>query len=317
MSCMCLPGYVGDADTECKPAPEKEPGCSDNRECPSTDACLNRKCVNPCAVGNPCALTGECKSTDHKAICSCPPGLIGDPFIKCYQQTLIKPECTVDSECSSDKSCVNQRCQDPCSLANPCGANAECRTNFHRPTCICPDGWLGNPQVSCYKPECKSDNDCPYDKSCINENCLNPCVAQNCGRGAECIVQNHHAQCRCPLGTQGDPFLACITGICHYNEDCADHEACDRLNRVCRPVCDDETCADTATCIGQQHQPKCHCPTGTTGNPYIECTVPTIPVPDVECRSDIECSSQLACIITTARIHAHRKCLLPDQECRV
>lgn len=93
-----------------------------------------------------------------------------------------------------------------------------------------------------------------------------------CGRGAECIAVSHRAQCVCPRGTQGDPRIACISTICHYNEDCADHEACDRLNRVCRPVCEDDVCAETAKCIAKDHQPKCICPLGTTGNPYIDCT---------------------------------------------
>lgn len=167
-----------------------------------------------------------------------------------------------------------------------------------------------------FSAECKSDNDCPYDKLCLNENCLNPCLSMSCGRGAECIAQNHHAQCRCPLGTQGDPLLSCITGICHYNEDCADHEACDRLNRVCRPVCDDDTCADTANCRGQQHQPKCYCPPGTSGNPFVDCVAHIQPEP--ECRSDSDCLSQLACINNRcANPCAVDNMCSPDQECRI
>lgn len=213
-------------------------------------------------------------------------------------EALPKPECTIDSECSDDRSCINQRCQNPCVVANPCGTNADCRTFNHRPSCQCPAGWGGNPQIQCYKrkcslkecrlatanatalsptvssaAECKSDNDCLLDKACINNNCLNPCThsSTRCGRGAECRVQLHLPQCYCPPGTQGDPFASCIAGVCQYNEDCADHEACDRLNRVCRPVCSEDTCAETAVCIGKKHQPKCTCPPGTSGNPYIEC----------------------------------------------
>jgi len=62
-----------------------------------------------------------------------------------------KPECTSDPECPGDKSCVNERCQDPCLVANPCGSGAECHTIQHRPVCNCPDGWGGNPQVQCYR----------------------------------------------------------------------------------------------------------------------------------------------------------------------
>lgn len=170
-----------------------------------------------------------------------------------------------------------------------------------------------------FSAECKINSDCPYDKACINEHCLNPCISTTCGRGAECAVQVHVAQCRCPVGTQGNPLLSCIAGVCQYNEDCADHEACDRLNRVCRPVCEDDTCADTATCIGQQHQPKCTCPPGATGNPFIECTIPRLPpAPQPECREDAECPSQLACI----NARCQNPCSLghmctPDQQCRV
>lgn len=124
-----------------------------------------------------------------------------------------------------------------------------------------------------FAAECKVDNDCPYDKACRNDNCVTPCLVGDivCGRGAECKAVSHRAQCICPQGTQGDPRVACISAICHYNEDCADHEACDRLNRVCRPVCEEDACAETAICIARDHQPKCTCPPGTIGNPYITC----------------------------------------------
>ena len=128
---------------------------------------------------------------------------------------------------------------------------------------------------SFHTAECKVDADCVYDKACINGNCLNPCTygsGSQCGRGAECHVQAHRAQCVCPPGTQGNPLLSCVSVVCQYNEDCADDEACDRLNRVCRLVCESDTCAETAVCIGRDHQPKCICPPGTTGNAYIECT---------------------------------------------
>lgn len=105
--------------------------------------------------------------------------------------------------------------------------------------------------------ECTSDHDCPYHKSCINERCLDPCThgSVSCGRDAECKVQFHRASCECPQGTQGDPRISCISGHCQYDSDCADHEACDRLNRVCSPVCSDrlDTCGVNAYCTGVNH----------------------------------------------------------------
>ncbi|KAE8745541.1 hypothetical protein FOCC_FOCC007730, partial [Frankliniella occidentalis] len=254
-------------------APEDEPGCRSNDDCPLSDTCLNRRCVNPCVASSPCATNADCVPVNHRAQCRCPAPLVGDPLVNCYALSAAAPECESDSACPSDRACINQRCQEPCAVTNPCGVAADCRTFDHRPICSCPDGWGGNPQIQCYRPQCKADTDCVYDKACIEGNCLNPCVhgAVQCGRGAECLVQAHRAQCVCPAGTQGDPFLSCVAGVCQYNEDCADHEACDRLNRVCRPVCDDETCAVTATCAGRRHQAVCSCPPGTNGNPYIEC----------------------------------------------
>lgn len=225
-------------------------------------------------------------------------------------------ECRTDSECASDKACINERCQNPCADSNPCGGHAECRVANHRPLCYCPERWGGNPQVHCFRSkfyknnkntifllltffssaECESDNDCPYEKACYNQKCLNPCTygPLQCGRGADCFAQIHRANCMCKRGHQGNPLISCVTGQCQYNEDCADDEACDRLNRVCRHVCEHDTCADTAICTGRKHQPVCECPPGQTGNPNVACETLRQPL-EPECRSDQDCPSKLAC----------------------
>ena len=165
--------------------------------------------------------------------------------------------------------------------------------------------------------ECNVDSDCPYDRACIGQKCLDPCRVTSCGRGAECRVQSHQALCFCPQGTQGNALTSCVAVQCQYNEDCADHEACDRLNRVCRPVCEEDTCAVTAQCVGRQHQAMCQCPAGTNGNPYLECKGRE-PVEAPECEQDADCPSQHACI--------NQKCQNPckiaqlcsaDQKCKV
>jgi hypothetical protein len=165
--------------------------------------------------------------------------------------------------------------------------------------------------------ECRNDDECPYDKACLNEKCLNPCISSRCGKGAECQPQQHRANCVCPAGTQGNPLVSCITGLCQYNEDCADHEACDRLNRVCRPVCDEQSCGTNAYCKGTRHQPSCFCRDGTAGNPYVSCSVEKSP-PRPECTIDSECPSQLACI----NQHCENPCIRAnicsrDQTCTV
>lgn len=65
--------------------PLEEPECISNDQCRPTEICLHRICVNPCTVANPCALSAQCEVTNNKAVCRCPSGLIGDPFIGCYE----------------------------------------------------------------------------------------------------------------------------------------------------------------------------------------------------------------------------------------
>lgn len=132
-------------------APKDDPGCLSDVECPNTESCRNRVCINPCIDGNPCSRTAQCLAQNHKAICTCPDGLIGDPFTNCYKEPVSTAECTHDSECSIDLACINKKCQNPCAEANPCARNAECRISYHRPLCYCPPGWGGDPQTMCYK----------------------------------------------------------------------------------------------------------------------------------------------------------------------
>lgn len=132
--------------------PLKDAGCVSNDQCSPLEACQNRVCVNPCASGSPCAQSAECKVQNHLAVCSCPPGYVGDPFRHCFIESIVpKPECVSDSECSPSTACINQRCQNPCAERNPCTANAECRVTQHHPTCYCPPEWAGDPQLQCYK----------------------------------------------------------------------------------------------------------------------------------------------------------------------
>lgn len=101
------------------------------------------------------------------------------------------------------------------------------------------------------------------------------------------------AACRCPPGTQGDPRRACISAVCHYNEDCDDTQTCNRLNRVCQPACSDDACAPGATCTGRDHRPVCTCQPGLFGEPYLQgCTTQTTS----ECVTDSDCASPLACV---------------------
>lgn len=84
MTCSCKEGYTGKGDVLCTPITQPiEHGCTSDEQCAPTQACIDRKCVNPCHVRNPCAKFATCITVDHDPTCRCPPGMTGDGYHKC------------------------------------------------------------------------------------------------------------------------------------------------------------------------------------------------------------------------------------------
>ncbi|CAG0880783.1 unnamed protein product [Cyprideis torosa] len=222
--------------------------------------------------------------------CECPQGLIGDGYSACVAPVL--PEgCQSDEECPSNQACINGECRDPCN----CGVGALCEVINHRPICRCPPGFEGNPNIRCEESGCKSDADCPLDKTCHQRQCVNPCILQNpCAINAECYPENHRAQCRCPPGYEGNPLVQCLPEGCQGDHECPLDKAC--INRQCvNPCLYQNPCAPNAVCFVTNHRPQCRCPPGLTGDPRQYCERP-IPPPEPECRTDADCGTGLACI---------------------
>lgn len=59
------------------------------------------------------------------------------------------PGCSSDLMCPDNMVCYDRKCKDPCNLANPCAARAECSTRAHRPKCVCLPGYTGDPYTFC------------------------------------------------------------------------------------------------------------------------------------------------------------------------
>ena len=117
--------------------------------------------------------------------------------------------CRSDSECPLTHACINRECIDPCSYTL-CGLNALCRVEGnHRPRCYCLDTFSGDPLVSCMRPMCTKDDDCPYNLMCSGGKCVDPC---KCGIGAICTVRNHRDSCSCPPRYFGNPLILCKLG---------------------------------------------------------------------------------------------------------
>ena len=56
-------------------------GCTTDADCPQTEACFNRDCVDPCN----CGTNAQCKVTNHTPVCLCPAGFTGNPEVQCVE----------------------------------------------------------------------------------------------------------------------------------------------------------------------------------------------------------------------------------------
>lgn len=190
--CACQPNMIG-SPPNCKPE------CVVSAECGLREACLNQKCVDPC-IGT-CGSHTECQVINHNPICSCAPGYTGDPFSACYRQIDETPK----------------QPQNPC-IPTPCGPNSECKVINESPACSCLPTYLGTPP-NC-RPECTINPECPANRACINQRCVDPCEG-SCGSNTQCTVINHTPSCRCNDQYTGDPFRGCtpVQGKYHFSFD--------------------------------------------------------------------------------------------------
>lgn len=179
--CACQPGMIGSP-------PSCRPECLSSAECALQQACLNQKCSDPCP--GTCGQNAKCQVINHNPICSCMQGFTGDPFTRCYQQSIEKPREPIN----------------PC-LPSPCGPNSECKVIGDSPACSCLRNYIGQPP-SC-RPECTINPECAINKACMNQKCADPCPG-SCGANAKCSVINHTPSCSCDIGYTGDPFTSCF-----------------------------------------------------------------------------------------------------------
>lgn len=287
--CRCLSGYRGNPLDRCDIV-----GCRSNADCPSDKSCdhAQAQCVNPCVYDSQCSSRAECVPQNHMAVCRCPTGLIGNPYIDCRPEIL--PDCTLDTDCPSRLACIANKCLNPCNELEPCQRPARCEVIPSSPVrtmnCICPDGYVSSGSGTCqpvFKIDgCISDSDCGSNEACINNICTNPC---NCGRNAECRIRDHKPVCSCDQGYQGNPEIQCFPVECEANSDCLSTHQC--INRQCVPACsaDLSSCGARAECFGINHRAVCECPPGLTGHPEQGCVL-------IGCQSNSECPSEQSCI---------------------
>ena len=213
--CRCREGFLGNPQDKCHVI-----GCYSNGDCPGDRSCVNKQCTDPCLHENPCSVRAECRVRGHQASCRCPPGYVGNPQIDCRPEE--EPECRTDGDCPSQLACLNNKCQNPCLVIEPCQIPSECKVLPTLPVrtmvCVCPSGYISSGSGTCQATapviqlECTKDDDCAPNKSCVNALCKDPC---DCGANAECNVVNHKPICSCLNDYDGNPDLQCVRGKYH------------------------------------------------------------------------------------------------------
>lgn len=288
--CSCKANYIGSP-------PYCRPECVISQECPRDRACVNEKCVNPCAGA--CGSNSKCDVVNHTPFCSCLPGYEGDAFIGCAKTSLayLPPAAAP---------------VDPC-VPSPCGENTVCDSRDGVARCSCIPPYMGNPYAGGCRPECTMNADCAPHLACLSQHCRDPCPGV-CGTNAECGVVNHVPVCQCLPGFRGDPFQACrqepvavlppqnpcepspcgpnsvcrvtsghavcscVPGYigappscrpeCVVSAECPQSQAC--INQKCADPCPG-TCGVNARCQVTNHNPICSCPPRYNGDPFVRC----------------------------------------------
>ena len=149
---------------------------------------------------------------------------------------------------------------------SPCGANAQCNDGI----CSCLLEYQGDPYSGC-RPECVLNSDCPRDKACLRNKCVDPCPG-TCAPNAICNVINHIPMCSCPPGMEGNAFIQCRPVIVQ--------------DIVTSHPCHPSPCGQNSDCREINGQAVCSCISGYIGSP---------PTCRPECVVNSDCSRNQAC----------------------
>jgi hypothetical protein len=250
----------------------------------------------------------------------CPSGYQGDPN-DLTSGCKLRGQCTNDIDCLSSEICFqigkgSRKCVDACTKLQ-CGPNALCLANDHRSTCICAEGYFGNPgdlNIGCQVDRsitvpdaCNKDNDCPNENICSItdgglKKCVHPCSIVACGNNEACVLDDkNNAICQCKDSYAWNP----LSSSCEKPSipDCTNDEQCHQV-AACKPdvlgvlkcvsVCSEFTCAPNSVCVASNHRGSCQCLPGYIGNPNDRngCK----PEQQNKCVSNAECAENEECL---------------------
>jgi hypothetical protein len=96
----------------------------------------------------------------------------------------------------------------------PCGPNAKCRFTAGIIQCSCLAGFIGDPpNCEAQKAECTVNDDCPDDKACVLQSCVDLCPAHRCDTGVKCIMDEHRPVCQCNAGYRENGRGGCVRNL--------------------------------------------------------------------------------------------------------
>ena len=186
--CYCPDGFQGDPFSACTPQPstrERPPSRLFLNETPSIpigfrtrysskDSVLSISCLQSFFFLHLYIVSCHSKRIFYvkshclQSIMLC---LMSEPFFS----TAISDTCGVFAYATAHPTAptVFELEPKPCE-PSPCGPNTQCRDNAGVAVCSCITSFQGNPIVGC-RPECTSNDDCPHDKACARQKCVDPC----------------------------------------------------------------------------------------------------------------------------------------------
>lgn len=250
--------------------------CSKTVACPTGYRCDNNgHCLNMCD-GISCGPRAACSLGK----CVCPFGYIGDGN-DLNNGCHLRSECEIDQNCKSTEICFqfakgSRNCVDACSKFS-CGPNALCISSNHRSTCICNEGYAGNPNdfsLGCTQisdgvrvDTCQSNGECRSGQICIvgpngYKECINPCASVACGLNEECRLDaNSNPACHCKETYAWNPSSSMCEKPtipdCATDNDCHPVASCqpDVLGILkCTSICDKFQCPANSVCVATNHQ---------------------------------------------------------------
>ena len=322
--CRCKEGFFGNPFVGCQElqiGPCTDPAtckCNYDMPCPGDFTCVNERCIDKCSDVQ-CGPRSACQD----GACVCPPGYSGNPndLTKgCHP----RGHCSNDLDCETQQICFQvgkgvRKCVDACSKLQ-CGPNALCVTQNHASSCLCVEGYFGNPsdlrdgcqpKKSVSPSSCNTNADCRSGTFCILgdsgiRECVNPCTNIACGANQRCEVDvAGHGTCKCYDSYEWNPVTSSCekpsVPDCIHDQDCHPRAACrpDALGVLkCISLCETFTCTANSQCIADNHQAHCECLPSFTGNPNDrygcqstrkdQCTTDTDCLEDQTCKSSPE-----------------------------